>query len=60
MRRTFLRLDLLTGLVGPMAETLHAALLLVIVVLALRDRGMLPALLAFALLVFRLQPQIAG
>ncbi len=57
VRRTFLRLELLTGLVGPMAETLHAVLLLVIVVLALRDRGMLPALLAFALLVFRLQPQ---
>jgi subfamily B ATP-binding cassette protein MsbA len=59
VRRTFLRLDLITGLVGPAAETLHAALLLVIVVLALRDRGMLPPLLAFALLVYRLQPQMS-
>jgi subfamily B ATP-binding cassette protein MsbA len=58
VRRTFLRLDLIAGLVGPAAETLHAALLLVIVVLALRHPGMLPALLAFALLVFRLQPQM--
>jgi subfamily B ATP-binding cassette protein MsbA len=58
VRRTFLRLDLIAGLVGPVAETLHAALLLVIVVLALRHPGMLPALLAFALLVFRLQPKM--
>jgi len=58
VRRTFLRLDVLSGLVGPVSETLHAALLLVIVVVALRDRGMLPALLAFALLVYRLQPQM--
>ena len=42
VRRTFLRLDLLTGLVGPMAETLHVGLVLGIVVLALGDRGMLP------------------
>jgi subfamily B ATP-binding cassette protein MsbA len=58
VRRTFLRLDLITGLVGPAAETMHAALLLIIVVLALRHPGMLPALLAFALLVYRLQPQL--
>jgi ATP-binding cassette, subfamily B, bacterial MsbA len=58
VRRTFLRLDLVSGLVGPVAETLHAALVLVIVVAALRDRGTLPALLAFAVLVYRLQPQV--
>jgi subfamily B ATP-binding cassette protein MsbA len=58
VRRTFLRLDLVTGLVGPTAETLHAALVLMIVVVALRDRGALPALLAFAVLVYRLQPQM--
>jgi ATP-binding cassette, subfamily B, bacterial MsbA len=58
VRRTFLRLDVLTGLVGPSAETLHAALVLTIVVVALRDRGALPALLAFAVLVYRLQPQL--
>ena len=46
------------GPVGPTAETLHAALVLVIVVVALRDRGALPALLAFAVLVYRLQPQM--
>ncbi|HJW70777.1 MAG TPA: ABC transporter ATP-binding protein [Candidatus Binatia bacterium] len=58
VRRTFLRLDLITGLVGPAAETMHAALLLIIVVVALRHPGMLAALLAFALLVYRLQPQV--
>jgi subfamily B ATP-binding cassette protein MsbA len=58
VRRTFLRLDVISGLVGPVSETLHAGLLLIIVVVALRDHGMLPALLAFALLVYRLQPQI--
>ena len=58
VRRTFLRLDILTGLAAPAAETLHAALVLGIVVLALRDRGALPAFLAFAVLVYRLQPQL--
>lgn len=58
VRRMFFKLDLTTGLVGPTAETLHAALLLIIVVVALRDRGTLPALLAFAVLVYRLQPQM--
>ena len=58
VRRTFLRLDLLTGVVGPSAEALHAALVLTIIVVALRDRGALPALLAFAVLVYRLQPQL--
>ncbi len=58
VRRTFLRLDIITGLVGPAAETLHAAVVLIIVVVALRDRGALPALLAFAVLVYRLQPQV--
>ena len=58
VRRSFLRLDLLSGLTTPVAETLHAALVLGIVVLALRDRGALPAFLAFAVLVYRLQPQL--
>ena len=58
VRRTFLRLDIVTGLVGPTSETLHATLVLMIVVVALRDRGALPALLAFAVLVYRLQPQL--
>jgi subfamily B ATP-binding cassette protein MsbA len=58
VRRTFLRLDLLTGVATPVAETLHAAVVLGIVVLALRDRGALPAFLAFAVLVYRLQPQL--
>ena len=58
VRRTFLRLDVVTGLVGPIAETLHAALVIMIVVVALRDHGALPALLAFAVLVYRLQPQV--
>jgi ATP-binding cassette, subfamily B, bacterial MsbA len=58
IRRTSLRLDLITGVVGPMAETLHAALVLVIIVVALRDRSALPSLIAFAVLVYRLQPQV--
>jgi subfamily B ATP-binding cassette protein MsbA len=58
VRRTFLRLDLLTGVAGPIAETLHVGLVLGIVVVALGDRGALPALVAFAVLVYRLQPQL--
>ena len=58
VRRTFLRLDLLTGVAGPIAETLHVGLVLGIVVVALGDRGTLPALVAFAVLVYRLQPQL--
>jgi subfamily B ATP-binding cassette protein MsbA len=58
VRSTFLRLDLLTGLVGPIAETLHVGLVLGILVVALGDRGALPALVAFAVLVYRLQPQL--
>jgi subfamily B ATP-binding cassette protein MsbA len=58
VRHTFLRLDLITGLVGPSAEALQAILVLGIVVVALRDRGALPSLLAFAVLVYRLQPQL--
>src|SRR5262249_58233036 len=33
VRRTFLRLDVLSGLVGPVSQTLHSALLLGLVVL---------------------------
>ncbi len=58
VRRTFLRLDVLAGFTGPLTETLHAALVLGILVLALRDPAALPALLAFAVLVYRLQPQL--
>ena len=58
VRRTFLRLDLLSGLVGPSAEALQGMLVLGIVVIALRDRSALPSLLAFAVLVYRLQPQL--
>ena len=42
VRRMFLRLDLLTGLVGPIAETLHVGLVLGILVVALGDRGAPP------------------
>jgi subfamily B ATP-binding cassette protein MsbA len=58
VRRTVLRLEVLTSGTGPVTEALHAALVLGLLVLALRDRGTLPALLAFAVVVYRLQPQL--
>lgn len=58
VRRAFFRLDVTTGAVGPTTETLQAALVLVLLVAMLRQQGSLPVLLAFALLVYRLQPQV--
>jgi subfamily B ATP-binding cassette protein MsbA len=59
VRKTFLKLDILSGAVGPISEVLSAVLLLCILVIALlQDRSSLPTLLIFIFILYRLQPQV--
>lgn len=59
VRMTFFQLDLLSGLVSPLSETLSAALLLLILVLALKEnQATLPTLLTFVFILYRLQPKV--
>jgi subfamily B ATP-binding cassette protein MsbA len=59
VRKTFLKLDMLSGAVGPISEVLSAVLLLCILVIALlQDRSSLPTLLIFIFILYRLQPQV--
>jgi subfamily B ATP-binding cassette protein MsbA len=56
---TFLKLDIISGLVGPISEILSAILLLCILVVALRQEGStLPTLLTFVFILYRLQPKV--
>lgn len=59
VRNTFLKLDILSGAVGPLSEVLSAVLLLSILVIALlQDRAALPTLLTFIFILYRLQPRV--
>ncbi len=59
VRHTFLQLELLGGLVAPLSETLSAALLLIILVVALSEsQANLPTLLTFVFILYRLQPKV--
>lgn len=59
VRSTFLKLDMLSGIVSPLSETLSAALLLLILVVALKaDQAALPTLLTFVFILYRLQPKV--
>ncbi len=59
VRTTFLRLDILSGIVSPLSEVLSAILLLCILVVALlQDKTALPTLLTFIFILYRLQPQV--
>jgi subfamily B ATP-binding cassette protein MsbA len=59
VRKTFFKLDLLSGIVGPLSEILSAALLLLILVIALRqDQASLPTFLTFVFILYRLQPKV--
>lgn len=59
VRTTFLKLDILSGIVGPLSEVLSAVLLLCILVVALlQDKTALPTLLTFIFILYRLQPQV--
>ncbi|MDF5718864.1 MAG: ABC transporter ATP-binding protein [Rhizonema sp. NSF051] len=56
---TFLKLDILSGSVGPLSEVLSVILLMCILVIALlQDRSYLPTLLTFIFILYRLQPQV--
>jgi subfamily B ATP-binding cassette protein MsbA len=58
VRDTFFRLDTLSAVTHPVHEVLSVLLLLGIVVHAvLADRSSLPLLIAFSMILFRLQPQ---
>jgi len=59
VRNTFLKLDVLSGVINPLSEVLSAALLLCILVIALlQDWAALPTLLTFIFILYRLQPQV--
>ena len=58
VRRTFFKLDVISGSVGPISEVLSVVLLICILVIALlQDRSNLPTLLTFIFILYRLQPQ---
>jgi ABC-type multidrug transport system fused ATPase/permease subunit len=56
VRQSFFRLERVVGLVHPLVEFLYTPLLIVAVLIAVRSGVALPTLIAFLLLVYRLQP----
>ncbi|HEY9845907.1 MAG TPA: ABC transporter ATP-binding protein, partial [Candidatus Caenarcaniphilales bacterium] len=59
VRRTFLKLEILSGAVNPLSEVLSVVLLLGILAISLLQRqATLPTLLAFIFILYRLQPQV--
>lgn len=59
VRRTFLKMDLIQALSSPLFETLSALLVLGLIAFTLaNDPAALPSLVAFTLLLYRLQPHI--
>ena len=59
VRRSFFKLELLSGLVHPASEVLHAGLLLAVLLWLLPYGGSTAATLVFLLLLFRLQPNVS-
>ena len=55
---SFLRLSLLSGLVGPIYEVLTAGLLVVLLVVSFHNEANIPAILVFIFILHRLQPRI--
>jgi len=59
VRDTFLKLDMLSGMVNPLSEVLSVILLLsILVIVLLQDQTTLPTLLTFIFILYRLQPQV--
>jgi ATP-binding cassette, subfamily B, bacterial MsbA len=59
VQRSFFKLEMISGIVSPLSETLSAALLLLILVVALRaNQTALPTLLTFVFILYRLQPKV--
>jgi ATP-binding cassette, subfamily B, bacterial MsbA len=59
VRASFLRLDLLSGIVNPFSEILYAGLLLGVLAWQLPISASLPTTFVFLLLLFRLQPNLS-
>jgi subfamily B ATP-binding cassette protein MsbA len=59
VRKSFFKLELLSGLVRPASEVLHAGLLLAVLLWLLPHGVSAPATLVFLLLLFRLQPNVS-
>ncbi|HCF28751.1 MAG TPA: ABC transporter ATP-binding protein [Cyanobacteria bacterium UBA11049] len=59
VQSTFFKLDVFSGIVGPLSEVLSAFLLLGILAIALtQTQTSLPTLLTFVFILYRLQPQV--
>lgn len=59
VQATFLRMDQVSVLVGPLSEVLSTLILLAILVVALwQEQATLPTLLTFVLILYRLQPHV--
>jgi subfamily B ATP-binding cassette protein MsbA len=56
VRQAFFRLERVVGLVHPLVEFLYTPILIIAVLVAVRSGVALPTLIAFLLLVYRLQP----
>jgi subfamily B ATP-binding cassette protein MsbA len=60
VRRTFLNMDLLSGVIPPTSEVLYTALILGVLGWQLSRTTAVPVTLVFLLLLFRLQPNLSG
>ncbi|WP_420456535.1 ABC transporter ATP-binding protein [Rubrivirga sp.] len=58
--RTFFRLGLLGGVVGPVYQVLSAVLLVAVLLLGVRSAADLPVLFVFVAVLYRLQPMVQG
>lgn len=59
VRNIFIKLDVISGIVGPLSETLSALVLLCILAIALhQSQASLPSLLTFMFILYRVQPQV--
>ena len=58
--RSFVRLGLVGGVVGPVYQVSSAALLVAVLLLGVRSAADLPVLFVFVAVLFRLQPMVQG
>jgi subfamily B ATP-binding cassette protein MsbA len=56
--RAFRKLERVTGFVGPFSEVLSTGLLIGIVLFGVRSAAVLPAMIAFIFMLYRLQPKL--
>lgn len=58
VRRTFFRIDVMSGMVGPTSEILTALLLLALLLTAIKNPSAMGPTLTFLLLLYRLYPRV--